>query len=158
MSKLTLLVILLIAPTSIAVRFDASGPYKSPKIGVIKRPLARTGGCNLQLPKDYKQQNNSYVFVDYDYQSKGAAQINVNGKDLMLRLVRRTEEDFQMKVGYRYFEEYASGNTRLRVDYVVRGVCPPNDEQCSVVVLSGVLTVRHKEGMKKIKTIGLCGS
>lgn len=156
MRKLTLQVILLIALTPISFGFNEPITSKTPKIGVIKRPLARWGDCNLQFPKDYKKRNDSYVFMNYD--PGGTAQININGKDLKLQLIGRTESDFKMKAGYRHFEEYASGQTRVRVDYVVMIPCDPNDEQCEVIVESAVITVRHKEGAKKIKTIGLCGS
>ena len=156
MRKLTSLAILFIALASTSLGLNEPASSKSPKLGVIKRPLSTWGDCNLQFPKDYKRRNHSYVFMNYE--QGGMAQINIDGKDLKLKLVDRTKSDFEMKAGYRHFEEYAAGRTRVRVDYVVLNPCKPNDEQCEVIVESAVITVHHKGWARKTRTIGLCGS
>jgi hypothetical protein len=152
----TITFFLLLALTSISLGFNESASDKSIRVGIIKKPLTSWGDCNLQFPKDYKKRNDSYVFMNYE--QGGLAQININGKDLILKLAGRTKSEFEMKAGYHHFEEYASGGARVRVDYVVIDPCDPNNEQCEVFVESAVITINHKGRVKRIKTIGLCGS
>ena len=151
----SLLILLLILASFSGLDKPSYAFYKSPTLGVIKKPFARGCGCNLQFPNDYNNRNESYAFISCGLNT---AQINIDGKDLMLKLIDRTEPEGELKVGYRSSETYVSGKTKVRVDYVVMKSCDPSDEQCEVTLESATITVHHNGRRRVVNTIGLCGS
>ena len=120
-----------------------------------KIPFAEGGGCNFRFLNDYRNRKKSYIFITARINQ---AQINIDGKDLMLTLISRNEPKQELKVGNRYSELYQVEKTRVRIDSVVKQVCDPRDENCEVVVEAATITVHHNGRSRKVNAIGLCGS
>lgn len=128
-----------------------------PKIGVIKKPLADGCGCTLQLPEDYRKHNERAVFL-HDYSD--TVQMNIDGKDVRLKLISESPEPQKVKVGSRRKEIYSAGKDRIEIEYVVTKTCPSKDDRddwCEATWYSATITVIRGKQSQQIKALGLCG-
>jgi hypothetical protein len=95
--------------------------------------------------------NHRYIFAqDMD----DPPYINLNGKNLQLRLTASSKPNGKEKVGDRSWETYAAGDVKVRIDYTVTKVCTPRDKICETTYLNATMTVSH-EGQKT--TVNLTG-
>lgn len=153
-----LLALLTSSPTSFL--FGATGQSHaqvtttSPKIGVIAKPTLGECGCSLQLPADYAKQNDRYVFQS---NVDGRGKINVDGTDLELNLVRRSETTGATKVGDRTRETLEAKRIRVEIEYLVTKVCDPDDESCEQVWYSATITVTRNRTARRVRVRGACG-
>jgi len=121
-------------------------------IDVVKEPLVDGCGCYLQKSDDAGKEDKSYIFLSSDI-----AQMNLDGKDIRLELVKSVEQEGETKVGSTRSEYYKSGNIDVGIEYVVKGICPPNDEGCESTEYSATITVTRNGVYKKISALGYCG-
>jgi len=122
------------------------------KLGYVK--VADFGcGCSLSLNK-LDLRNDRLVFIssmgDFGY-------VNVNGKTFKLRLDAASKEKQVVKVGDRSWERYSSGSVKVRIDYVVTGLCDPNDEACEVIAYNALINITRGKRSRVVRTIGICG-
>ena len=131
-------------------------PEAAPKIGIIRDPNFRDEcGFYLQLAEDYKSQNEKYVF-DGDLGESG--QMNIDGRDVDLKMVDSDEPDRALKVGEHFGKTYTGGNLNVRIDFVVTGLCDPRVEGCEVIYYcDATITVDHNGAKQQVKTRGLGG-
>jgi len=126
------------------------------KVGIVRDTASfEEGGCSLQLPADYKKQNERYVFMS-DLEDN--AIMNIDGKDTGLNPVSHREPKGGPRKGDRSTANYAAKGTKVRVDFVVAGVCAPNDEGCESASYYATITVIHGLGKQVVKVKGDCGS
>jgi len=125
------------------------------KLGYVKDDsLLDNCGCSLYKNiKDEKKRR--HIFLS-DMSQKAA--INIDGKDLTLRLIDDGDgKNGELKVGDRSWEIYNAGNTKVRVDYTVSKLCDPNDEACEVIYYKATITVIRNGIKETLKSIGYCG-
>jgi hypothetical protein len=126
-------------------------------IGTIKNSNAVDGcGCSLQTLKESKNPNsNRFIFFsDIDE----VAFINLDGKDVKLKLISKVDYKGKERVGKKFSRKYVAGNATVLVEYVITSVCAPNDESCEVTGHSGTITVTKDSRMQKLtKLTGGCG-
>jgi hypothetical protein len=112
-------------------------------------------GCGCSLSRDkVSLRNQRHIFISPMDES---AYINLNGKTLKLRLVAASKEKAAQTIGDRSWETYSAGSLRVRIDYIVSWLCPPNDEACEVTYYKAVMTVTRQKQKTVAKAIGLCG-
>jgi hypothetical protein len=127
---------------------------QAPKLGVVTEKSLLDGcGCSIyRTAEDFK--NDRYLFVsDMDEE----AVINLDGKDVKLRVLSWKEKKGQLKVGARSRETYAAGDVNVRLDFTVRKVCPPKDESCEATWYDVKMTVTRKGRRTVVNAKGLCG-
>ena len=155
--KFLLLSLLLISLSSLEIRAQskaASQPNDDLKIGVVRnKSLLNECGCSLALGVA-DESKDRFVFMS-DMGRK--AIVNLNGKDLKLRLIASKKGSDDPKVRDRSWEIYAAGEVKVRVDFTVRELCNPDDEACEVIYYKATLTVTRKTQKAIVKTVGLCG-
>jgi len=119
-----------------------SGQSSKLSLGYIKRTESESGCSFFRNISD--EQNDRPIFVSLSDES---AYINLNGRTLKLRPVAASKEKRHEHVGDRSWKTYAARGVRVRIDLVVSGVCPPNDEQCEATHYNAIFTVRcgHNE-------------
>jgi hypothetical protein len=125
------------------------------KLGFVKdEALLNDCGCSFYLShKDVNKRR--HVFLSDLSQN---AIINLDAKDLRLLLIDHSaEKNDELKVGDRSWEIYRAGKVRLRVDYVVRKLCDPNDEGCEVIYYDATLSLTRDGQKAAFKVVGLCG-
>lgn len=127
----------------------------APKIGIIRETkFFHDCGTSLQLPEDYKSHKDKYVF---DADLGEYCRMNIDGHDVDLKMTGSNDPARELKVGDRYSETYTSDGLKARIDYVVTGVCDPNDESCEVTYLDATITVERNGNKQQIKARGLFG-
>jgi hypothetical protein len=121
---------------------------------VADRQKFQESGCELLLPTDSRR-SERYVFLS-DFNSR--AVMNINGQDVELSLVRSKESTRSVKKGDRSSFWYAGDGIEARVDYVVTGLCPPDDESCEVIYYSATIHLTTRFSKRDVKAYGVCGS
>jgi hypothetical protein len=131
-------------------------PEAAPKIGIIRDPKFRDEcGFYLQLAEDYKSHNEKYVF-NGDLEESG--QMNIDDRDVDLKIVGSDEPDHELKVGEHFSKTYIGGNLNVRIDFVVESLCDPKNEGCEVIYYCGAAITIDRNGAKRqVKTRGLGG-
>lgn len=153
MIKPTFLLVLLGA-FSISAPHTYSQSKQAPRLGsVTEKSLLDGCGCSIyRTAEDLKQDR--YLFVsDMDEE----AVINLDGKDVKLRVLSWKEKKGQLRVGARSSETYAAGDVNVRLDFTVRKVCPPKDESCEAIWYDVKMSVTRKGQRTVVNAKGLCG-
>jgi hypothetical protein len=110
-------------------------------------------GCSLQSPADWKR-NRHYLFVSNAYDD--SALINIDGKDVRLKLVSYHEPKGPSKKGSRSIWKYAGAGTTVQIDLILTHPCNPNDE-CNIEYFDATLTVTGQGRKTVVQAKGLCG-
>ena len=127
------------------------------KIGDVPNDLSSTGGCALQLPRQYARKEGKFVFAS-DLENRGL--VNVNDTNVPVTLVgpRGGNQKRKQAVGERSTFVYAGGGIEVRVDYTVTGVCAQRSESCDITYYDAILTITHGKTSKSLAAKAVCGS
>lgn len=90
------------------------------------------------------------------YASFGA--INIEGRDIELKLVNGDLPDKNFKVGRGGYQIWKGKKITVRLDYIYTWICPQNQENCSVYYYKGVLDINYKGKRRKVNITGFGGS
>ncbi len=124
-------------------------------IGVVQDASEFTeSGCTLWLPSERYSAAHSIFLSDYE----GHAIVNLDGRDTKLNLVRSKEPKEEPRKGDRSSYWYKGDVIVVRVDYVVTGLCPADDESCEVVYYHATIVVANRSVKQTIAAQGICGS
>lgn len=130
------------------------------QLGIIKEDRSKEtsafNGCGCTLFRNRQEQRKQQVIFLSDMSEN--ALINLNGKDLVLRLIDSSpEKKRREKIGDRRWEIFKAGNTQLRVDYTISNLCDTKDESCEAIYYKAILTLTRNEQKIVANTIGACG-
>lgn len=130
------------------------------QLGIIKEDRVNEtsafNGCSCTLFRNRKEQRKQQVIFLSGMSENGL--INLNGKDLTLRLLDSSpEKKRREKIGDRKWEIFNAGNTHLRVDYTISKLCDPKDESCEAIYYKAILTLTRDKQKVVLNTIGACG-
>lgn len=140
---------------------NAQQPPRKPqgsrlKIGILKNTDDFNGaGCSLWSLQDRRYLPGKYVFVS-DYEEHAA--MNINGRDVKLKLLNSQELKRGFKVGDHSSFRYQGDAFDVEVVYTVTGVCKPDDEQCEVDDYNATITVTSGSARQTLNAHGICGS
>ena len=124
-------------------------------IGVVQNAAEFTeSGCKLWLPSE-KYSAEHYIFLS-DVEGHGI--VNLDGRDTKLNLVRSREPKGEIRKGDRSTHWYMADAIAVRVDYVVTGLCPPDDESCEVIYYRATVVVGNRSVKQTLTARGICGS
>jgi hypothetical protein len=124
------------------------------KVGVIKESDILGCSCYFQFPNYYNKEGTGAIF---EAEIDERALMNIDGKDVMLKFVRRTDSEGETKVGSTRTEYYKSEDTEVSVEYVVRKLGDPNDEECESIEYTATITLTRNGISRKISSLGSCG-
>jgi hypothetical protein len=129
------------------------------KVGIVKQ---KVDGCLLQLPADYKKQNDRDVFNSGDENSTDdceCAFMNLDGRLVRLnRIYSKWPHGGPDKVGKRGVQIYTAKGTKVEVDWVVTHVCGPRDgEECEGTDFSATVKITRRDESTTLKVLGGCG-
>ncbi len=85
------------------------------------------------------------------------ARMSINGRRVKLRLSNASKEASTFEVGDRSWETYSARGLRVRVDFVISGVCPPNAENCEAYSYNATIAVRQRGRKIVVRATGICG-
>src|SRR5262249_17925193 len=137
--KLIFALLALLLPFSLTITAQGQSPQEKTAaqkttvnnlIGTLKNGTIVDGcSCSLQTPKDYKNPSSNRYILLSDIDEK-EAYINLDGKDVKLKLVSRVDYKGKARVDKKFSRKYTAGNVTLFVEYVITSVCAPKDEEC----------------------------
>jgi hypothetical protein len=131
---------------------SASSAQPKLRLGYVKDQDVGCGSAFFLNTTD--MENRRYIFSqDMD----DPPYINLNGKNLQLRLTVINKPTRKEKVGDRWWETYAAGDVKVRIDYTVTKVCTPQDEMCETTYLNAIMTVSQKSRKTTVKLTGYSG-
>ena len=147
-----LLLAMIITPDTFV---SAAQSRHAPTLGVIQDDSEYDGcGCSLFRNRRDAREHRPIFLSDFS----GEARINLDGRDVRVRLIGASPERRRAeRKGDRSWEVYGKDSFRMRIDYVVNGVCPSNDEACEVTSYEVVITLIHNGRTTTMPAFGLCG-
>jgi len=126
-------------------------------VGIIKNSDVMQGcGCYFNPATETNRGSTRYVFLA-SLEAGQNAWMNIDGKDVKLRLIKSVDPKGQIKVGKRSTGQYASGDIVVNVEKVVTGVCPPKDEDCEVTDYEATISITKGNRAQTAKAKGGCG-
>ena len=134
---------------------STSPPARPLKLGVVQDKTQFDGcGCSFYLNLKDEKRERALFLSDLSEN----ASINLDGKDLILKLTHKSvEKKGDPRIGDRSWETYALGDIKLRIDYTITKLCDSKDESCEVIWYNATITVTQTGQKVFVKTIGLCG-
>jgi hypothetical protein len=112
------------------------------------------GGCKLQLPSDYKKNNDRSVFLSDD---DDRAVMNIDGADVRLSLESFEQVKAKREKGRRFVHRYRGDGLAVRVDFTVTKACDPKDVSCAATWFNAEITVIRESLKRAINVRGTCG-
>jgi hypothetical protein len=125
-------------------------------IGNIKDKNAPDGcGCYFSFPSEDHKRFPRYVFTA-DLEEK-SAWMNIDGRDVRLKLVQSTGTHEREKIGSKLTRTYVAGEIKVRAVYVTTGICRPDDESCESTDYRASFVVKKGLRQQTIRLKGGCG-
>ncbi|MEJ7577490.1 MAG: hypothetical protein WKF74_10855 [Pyrinomonadaceae bacterium] len=126
------------------------------KAKMFKDTSLGDAGCSFQFAPGNRNSERYIFFSPAGFEND--ALMNIDGRDVSLRLVNETNPKGRERVGSRSTRRYAAGNITVNVVYVATRVCKPNDENCESTSYSATFIVKKGERTQTVKAAGSCGS
>ena len=128
------------------------------KVGIVKDEV---DGCTLQLPADYKKQNDRNVFNSGNENSTDDCECAFMKLDDRLVKLKRIYSKWAPggpdRVGKRGTQIYTARDTRVEVDWVVTHVCGPRDgEECEGIDFSATIKITRRGTSTTLQVRGGC--
>ena len=138
-------------------KIASATPTHGFKIGFIKDQSLSDGcSCTFGAPTEMRRKSPRYLFVSDVEDEEKTAWLNVDGKDVELKLLKWRNPPTE-RVGSRSTRTYAAGPLKLTATYVATWVCPPRDEACEVTRYDGVFKITNGRVARTLKLKGECG-
>lgn len=84
--------------------------------------------------------------------------MDIDGQHIRLEELEQSKSpQGEIRKGARHTELYRAGNLNVRIDYVVTGICDPQDESCEVTWYDATITLTRDSQKRIVKTVGVCG-
>lgn len=153
----TTCILLFIAKTCLSAECGlASSPHK-PIVGYVEQANVVDGcGCLFQFT-DEERLSGKYIFSS---SLENSGWINLNGKDIQLKLISSNQAKVSSKKGSRFKEIYTGGKVTVEIDYIVTWTCAadaPEDESCETTKYDVDITFSQDGQRNLIKAKGECG-
>jgi hypothetical protein len=153
----TLLLILLLAPVALSALAQKRSPERN--VGLIRNITGAVEvqgcGCYFQSPNKARNSNRYLFFEDF---SEGSPLMNVDGKDIRLKLVSSSEPSGGVKKrGEGFSRNYVAGEVKVHMNFVTTSVCAPNDESCESTRYEVTVSVSKGGRKQTVKAVGGCG-
>jgi hypothetical protein len=149
------LMLLVLSHTLFAQRKPYGRVSNTRLIGSVKK-VADSCGCYFRSANEH---GNSERYVFFEDGTKGLVLMNIGGQNVRLSLVSSTEPPGGVSRNReRFSRRYASGDIRIRMDFVATSVCPgPYDPECVGNSYEVKLTAIKGSQKQTIKAVGGCG-
>ena len=83
--------------------------------------------------------------------------MNINGKDVPLKLVKERHPGGRERVGSRWPRTFAADDISVTTTFITTRVCDPNDEGCESHDYYATFVVRKGQRVQTVKAVGSCG-
>lgn len=98
-----------------------------------------------------------YIFFSSIEDDDKTAWMDVDGKDIKLKLVKSSESKRRERVGTRSSMTYAAGDLTVSITLVATRVSKPNDENCESTDYKATFRLKRGTERRVIGAVGWCG-
>jgi hypothetical protein len=113
-------------------------------------------GCYFQYRGTPKNEQ-YYLFFSSIEDAEKAAWMNIEGRDVKLKLTRKRDPTGRMRVGSKSTRRYVAGDISVEATYIATKVCERDDEACESTDYSATFAVRKGIRVQVVKAVGGCG-
>jgi hypothetical protein len=132
-------------------------PRKHPLVHHLTK-VDRALGCDCKLQTLKESRNdlkNRFVFqADL---SGIPAWMNIDGRDVELKLIYASLATKGVTLGSRSHKKYRAKGISVVINYIVNAVCPEENPDCDSVGYAATITVTKGSRTQTIKASGMCG-
>jgi hypothetical protein len=116
-------------------------------------------GCYFKLPAQSKGVTKYFFFskINGGEDNEKIAWMNINGRDIELKLVDSGGDSTKRDVGMRLYRRYKADDIYVQADYVVTQICPPSNPACEETLYQATFTVSRDKHRQIVKARGSCG-
>ena len=142
----------------LALAGTVASSTQAPRVANIKDKKISDGcGCYFQFRGTPREAQKYMFFSSIEDTEEKEAWMNIDGKDVKLTLVSKTDPKGRERVGSRSTRRYATQGTILDVTYVATRVCGVNDESCESTDYDATFKLMVRGMQRTIKAVGGCG-
>ena len=132
---------------------DAS---KRSLVARLKNVGAEDCGCSFQRPGP-PQNKMYYLFFSRKADAEKIAWMNIDGNDVKLTLVRKTDPRGKARAGSKWTRRYVAEGISVEATYIASQVCKGNFENCDWAKYFATFVVRKGDRTQVVKAVGECG-
>lgn len=126
-------------------------------IGNLKK-VQRNIGCDCKLQTLKESRNDIQNKFLFQAELQGSpAWMNIDGRDMELKLVYASPRTKGITLGSRYHKRFVGKGISVLIKYVVTEVCPEENDACDEEGHSATITVTKGARKQTIKAKGMCG-
>ncbi len=114
-------------------------------------------GCYFQSRGTPQNAQRYLFFSSIAEDAEKTAWMNIEGRDVKLRLARKRDPKERERVGSRLTRRYVADDISVEATYIATRVCKRDDESCEVTDYSATLVVRKGARSQVVKALGGCG-
>ena len=136
---------------------QVSGPPRVANLTDLR--MVEGCGCYFQLSAESKSRT-KYIFfskINGGGDNEKVAWMNIDGRDIKLKLVGSSEDSPRREVGMRLSRRYKADDIYVQADYIVTRVCPPSNPACEETLYQATFTVSRGVHRQIVKAKGACG-
>ena len=148
--------ILLVTMICLLGTSSAQRASKSRLVGnLLRHDLVGGCGCYFEF-RGRKRNTELYMFFE-GIEENYVAWMNINGKDVPLKLVKERHPGGRESVGSRWPRTFAADDISVTTTFITTRVCDPNDEGCESHDYDATFVVRKGQRVQTVKAVGSCG-
>ena len=149
--------ILLVTMISLLGTSSAQRASKSRLVGNLTgKNLVDGCGCEFQFHGTGRN-SKKYMFAESIEDRKSSPWMNIDGRDVVLRVSKDWEPGVKESVGSRSVRTFAAAGISVRATFIATRVCADTDESCESSDYNATFVVKKGRRVETVKAFGTCG-
>ena len=133
-------------------------PQKHRIANIRNKQIPDGCGCYFQFVGPKHGGSEDYMFfASVEEEAEKVGWVNIDGRDMKLSLVSKTDPKGNERVGSRSTRKYVGPGIVLEATYVATRVCRRNDENCESTDYAATFKIAVQGEVQVIKASGGCG-
>jgi hypothetical protein len=125
-------------------------------VGNVKRSGIEGCGCYFRF-RGTSGDVEQYMFVENIEENDKTAWMNIEGRDVQLKLVKERNPGGREVVGSKWTRTFAANNIVASSTYIATRVCDRDDESCESTDYSATFVIKKGRRVQTVKALGTCG-
>ena len=113
-------------------------------------------GCEFQF-RGTGRKSEKYMFAE-SIEGKGSSPwMNIDGRDVVLRVIKDWKPGVKERVGSRSVRTFAATGISVSATFIATRVCADKDESCESADYNATFVVKKGGRVETVKAFGTCG-
>ena len=149
--------ILLITMTCLLGTGSAQRASKSRLVGNLTgKNLVDGCGCEFQF-RGTGRNSGKYMFAESIESKSSSPWMNIDGRDVVLRVIKDWKPGVKERVGSRSVRTFAAAGISVSATFIATRVCADKDESCESSDYNATFVVKKGGRVETVKAFGTCG-